>query len=541
MNSEIYLSIIIILGLIVLSLVIALIVVAARQSSPIIYFDHYTAECMTMFFNGDTSGPLRVQETKYVVFSDYSWYAENYFEKKVISRLLSTKHDDSTIACEHIGDHDNCYIASSNDENNFQIPRSAVKQGTEVDCKEYATLTGRTLDKCDVYTYSQGSWVKKAFVESGTNYPVMVQTTQVDADATITETYYMSFNPEKPTDKSGLKAFDGVNIYDFRNGKGDAGLGKSNIYTKATLAETLLSPLFYLFSHSNRLNSKEAESERDPLDIYMKPLAMNKELREMLHLPPMGLPSKFLARKRSNATRDIRDIPSSFDAREKWTNCKWLINTIKDQDACGSCWAMAGSAVLSDRYCIASGAKINLSPQYLVYCASHSNGCSGTETETAVWEDIKSIGIPPESCVPFKGHNGECPRRCEDGTPITNKIKVYPTGYTVPWGKTDAERVEAIQKEIMTNGPVEAFYLVFTDFSPFFTSSNGIYHRSVNAKWKGGGHAIRIIGWGTEAGEDYWLIANSYNTDNPGKGFFRMRRGNNECNIEEQVAAGIFS
>lgn len=28
-----------------------------------------------------------------------------------------------------------------------------------------------------------------------------------------------------------------------------------------------------------------------------------------------------------------------------------------------------------------------------------------------------------------------------------------------------------------------------------------------------GGHAIRILGWGVEAGTPYWLVANSWNYD----------------------------
>ena len=33
-----------------------------------------------------------------------------------------------------------------------------------------------------------------------------------------------------------------------------------------------------------------------------------------------------------------------------------------------------------------------------------------------------------------------------------------------------------------------------------------------------GGHAIRILGWGTENGTPYWLVANSWNTDWGDKG-----------------------
>jgi hypothetical protein len=33
-----------------------------------------------------------------------------------------------------------------------------------------------------------------------------------------------------------------------------------------------------------------------------------------------------------------------------------------------------------------------------------------------------------------------------------------------------------------------------------------------------GGHAIRILGWGTENGTPYWLVANSWNPDWGNKG-----------------------
>jgi len=539
MNSQIYIAVIVILAVIALTFFIATIALAAsRPIGPLISFNHFSANCKTVFINGDATGLPRTQLTKNVVFGEYSWYVESYYEQEVVSRLFSTKHDGTTTACEKVGNHDNCYIVSSGDEYTFEIPRSAIKQGTKVNCTSLAKATGRMFETCDVYTFSKGAWVKKVYVESETNYPVKVETTQAGSfsdgyGAAITETYYMSFNPDKPSDKSGLKPTDGVKVYDFRNGKGDAGDGKSNVYTITSSAiRSFIKTLFGMFS----LKSRKAEEQLDDT------LNLNKELREMLHLPPMGLPSKYLVTPRGDVTREKKDIPASFDSRENWVDCKSVINTITHQKSCGSCWAMSSSAVLADRYCVATGAKTQLSPQYLVNCAPHSNGCSGCDLGiAAVWDDIKEIGLPPESCLPFKGYNGLCPSRCEDGTLINESMKVRCSGYNIPWGKTDVERVEAIQKEIMTNGPVQAFYLVFTDFSDFFYSTKGIYHRSADANYKGWGHAVRIIGWGTEAGEDYWIVANSYGTNTPAGGFFRMRRGNNECNIEEQIAGGIFA
>ena len=52
-----------------------------------------------------------------------------------------------------------------------------------------------------------------------------------------------------------------------------------------------------------------------------------------------------------------------------------------------------------------------------------------------------------------------------------------------------------------------------------------------------GGHAIRIVGWGVEGGVKYWKVANSWNPYWGESGYFRIRRGSDECGIEEQVVA----
>lgn len=53
-----------------------------------------------------------------------------------------------------------------------------------------------------------------------------------------------------------------------------------------------------------------------------------------------------------------------------------------------------------------------------------------------------------------------------------------------------------------------------------------------------GGHAVKIIGWGTENGTPYWLIANSWNRSWGMKGFFKFIRGTNDCNIEFEMVGG---
>ena len=84
--------------------------------------------------------------------------------------------------------------------------------------------------------------------------------------------------------------------------------------------------------------------------------------------------------------------------------------------------------------------------------------------------------------------------------------------------------------DIYTNGPMETGFDVYNDF---FSYSSGIYQH-VSGLYAGG-HAVKIIGWGNEAGVDYWICANSWGTGWGEQGFFRIRMG--ECNID----TGVFS
>ncbi|PIO67643.1 papain family cysteine protease [Teladorsagia circumcincta] len=68
--------------------------------------------------------------------------------------------------------------------------------------------------------------------------------------------------------------------------------------------------------------------------------------------------------------------------------------------------------------------------------------------------------------------------------------------------------VKAIQKEIMKNGPVVAGFTVYEDFAYYYS---GIYKHTWGAE--SGGHAVKVIGWGSEKGTPYWLVANSWHND----------------------------
>jgi len=159
------------------------------------------------------------------------------------------------------------------------------------------------------------------------------------------------------------------------------------------------------------------------------------------------------------------DIPDSFDSREQWPDC---IGTVRNQLHCGSCWAFSASEVLADRLCINQGIKdVVLSTQDLVSCDTlNAHGCKGA-TITSAWNFFNTNGVVDEECYPYtsgKGDTGTCEQK---------SCKTYKS--TAP---TQIGTEASWKTEIMKNGPVNAAYVVFSDFMHY---KSGIYHKSSNA------------------------------------------------------------
>ena len=93
-----------------------------------------------------------------------------------------------------------------------------------------------------------------------------------------------------------------------------------------------------------------------------------------------------------------------------------------------------------------------------------------------------------------------------------------------------------MEEELVDNGPITVAFTVYDDF---LTYSSGVYTKSLAAKALGG-HSVKIIGYGVDNGVKYWTVANSWNEEWGDAGFFKIRRGVDECYIESSaVVAGI--
>ncbi|CAH1404904.1 unnamed protein product [Nezara viridula] len=253
-------------------------------------------------------------------------------------------------------------------------------------------------------------------------------------------------------------------------------------------------------------------------------------------------------------------IPEEFDSRQKWPNCP-TIRSIPNQGKCGCCWAVAAASAMSDRLCIATNGNFTLplsAEELMTCCKECGKGCHGGVHYKA-WQYFVTHGIvtggghsSQVGCQPFEippcervSSNSSRPNCNSLPTPQTPQCQTTCTNpaYSVPYTSDHRKaqnvyqlpnNASEIQKEILIHGPVEA---AFTTYSDFLTYQSGIYrHLTKNAISR---HAVKIIGWGTEGGVPFWLIANSFDSDWGEGGFFRMLRGSNECGIEDDVTAGL--
>lgn len=63
---------------------------------------------------------------------------------------------------------------------------------------------------------------------------------------------------------------------------------------------------------------------------------------------------------------------------------------------------------------------------------------------------------------------------------------------------------------------------------------SGVY--SHTSGYLEGGHAVKLIGWGTESGKDYWLCANSWGTGWGISGYFKLDINDNKSQMNVGVA-----
>jgi len=257
------------------------------------------------------------------------------------------------------------------------------------------------------------------------------------------------------------------------------------------------------------------------------------------------------------------DVPAEFDVRTAFPQCANINGHIRDQSSCGSCWAFGSTEAFNDRYCIATGdnstfMSVEDTTANCGFFKCMSMGCNGGQPGQA-WKWFTTAGVVTGGDYDAIGKGDSCApyslAPCAHHVPATEKYPVCPTteyptpslgkcsesGYAQTYTNDKKKAsthyslsgISKIQADIVQHGSATGAFTVYSDFP---TYKSGVYKHTTGSQL--GGHAIRLMGWGTENGEDYWLVANSWNEMWGDNGTFKIKRGVNECGIEGQVSAG---
>ena len=292
-------------------------------------------------------------------------------------------------------------------------------------------------------------------------------------------------------------------------------------------------------------------------------------------------------------------LGNNFDGREVWKN---LVNEPRDQGSCGGCYAFAVTSVMSARLSIYTLGKYkySFSPTYMVICnlggsdeykIAEKNlnfgqpydynlpsnyeqiridernqlnkfGCNG-ETLIGAWQYAYRFGLIEEKCSSYVNEY----QNLYEYNNKTDKLKVCADLYTdtydicpdtkdpmithlaggyyyVSGTKNDRPNIadgseRDIRNDIYKWGPCSSAMICYEDLITF--NSPGKIYRWDGKSMSKGGHAISIYGWGEDADGSgkYWIIKNSWGNKWNGDGYFKIERGVNACEIEQNVFTGF--
>eukprot|EP01083_Nonionella_stella_P022073 61038_1 len=207
---------------------------------------------------------------------------------------------------------------------------------------------------------------------------------------------------------------------------------------------------------------------------------------------------------------------------------------------CGACWAFAATSALSDRFAIHHGDKfpeISLSPQVLLNCDTYDLGCHGGDAMTA-YKYIAENGIPSETCAPYEstGHDEgakcEATDRCKNCDPdgTCKEVSDFQKYYVDEYAEIVGE--EQMKAELI-RGPIVC---AIEATSGLMNYSSGVYQEKTTFSLN---HDISVVGYGSENGNNYWIVRNSWGTYWGEKGFFRLVRGKDTDNLGVETACAF--
>lgn len=271
-------------------------------------------------------------------------------------------------------------------------------------------------------------------------------------------------------------------------------------------------------------------------------------------------PFKYWHKLPTEMTAD--DVGKHWDWRD--VNGESFVTDVRDQGDCGSCFTVATLGALESRVRVMTKNKHKprLSIQHALDCNFYSEGCLGG-FPTQVAKFGQEFHFVDEKCYTYRNGVDEidlkdvtqsaCKRECEPSLHESYGVADY--GY-IGGFYGNASELE-MMKEIRARGPIMANIAVPRKLSIYrkgIFSVRGfegkqaklsmiqtdVSEKTIHDKdiqWEELAHSIVIVGYGERIGTmgnpvKYWIIQNSWGEVFGEKGYFKVKRGNDEISVE---------
>ena len=274
------------------------------------------------------------------------------------------------------------------------------------------------------------------------------------------------------------------------------------------------------------------------------------------------------------------ELPTNYSSIDHYPEMKYVLN----QGQCGSCWAYSTTSTLTDMFVVAGYDYHWLNPTPVLSCTfknsdfslneNQSQGCNGGMPEIA-YEFLSEKGTQTDKNYKISQQWNGLYNKNDSNSEL---FSLYNQGCNLDgkyFAKKNSEKscimindqnqidkdatITFMKTMIKVRGAITSKFMVYLDFqgnsqgNDMWTATNGVYiHNLTNSlytKYKGtlsaggtpknlsqlldGGHAVEIVGWGTEkncpihkgkiSDCDYWIVKNSWGSGwgNLG-GFFKI-------------------